>query len=800
MMKRPAKYIFILLLLANWFTLEAQENSDPNLKCWFTFNNYTKGSETITDLSGNNIEATLKNGAAITTNMGVDGVLDLGNTNGFLDLGALFGSKVLSELNDFTISVFVFITPEAVISGNGNFVFSFGNSEKMATDGNGCMFFSAKNSRYAISLTHWAGEQGVETGLPMEKGKWKHLAISYQSAIKTARIFIDGKMIASASNISIAPKSLGTPAYNFIGKSSYALNGDAYLAKTFIDEFRLYNVALAEDQIIQLGATVGDLNTSWFQSQINTFLASLEIKDGQSISTNLVLPLSADGISVSWSSSAPETISNTGVVVRPVFGSQPTGVTLTATAVKAGITVVKEFHLTVIPYASDEISVNLDAENLVLKGNLDNLRSDLTLPLTGNEGSVISWTSGNPGIMTHDGKLLYLPENGTGTTDVTLTATISKGNSSLTREFNIKVAEKEGMDAYLFVYFTGNSQSEEAIRFALSDNGFNYKALNNNQPILDSKKISSTGGVRDPHILRGADGKTFYMVATDMLSSLGWNSNRAMVLMKSTNLTDWQTAVVNIQNSFPGYADLLRVWAPQTIFDVEKGKYMIYWSMKIGNEPDKIYFAYANPTFSALETAPQLLFALPDGTSCIDADIVYQGGQYHLFFKTEGSGNGIKKAVSDRLTSGYVIYDKYLQSTTNPVEGGCVFRIYDTDTWLLIYDMYMNGAYQFTQSNDLTHFSVVTRPVSFDFTPRHGTVIPVTKAEADTLIQTWGGTTTGEIQPVKKAGEKRNVISTAYYRIDGKQVKKNETFNKGLLLVITTYDNGTVSAEKIFTR
>ena len=117
-------------------------------------------------------------------------------------------------------------------------------------------------------------------------------------------------------------------------------------------------------------------------------------------------------------------------------------------------------------------------------------------------------------------------------------------------------------------------------RFALSDNGLNYKALNNNQPVLDSKKISSTGGIRDPHIIRGADGKTFYMVATDMLSSLGWNSNRAMVLMKSTNLTEWQTAVVNIQKSFSGYADLQRVWAPQTIFDQEKGKYMIYWSMK----------------------------------------------------------------------------------------------------------------------------------------------------------------------------------------------------------------------------
>jgi hypothetical protein len=356
------------------------------------------------------------------------------------------------------------------------------------------------------------------------------------------------------------------------------------------------------------------------------------------------------------------------------------------------------------------------------------------------------------------------------------------------------------MAAYLFVYFTGNSQSEEAIRFALSDNGLNYKALNNNQPVLDSKKISSTGGIRDPHILRGADGKTFYMVATDMLSSLGWNSNRAMVLMKSANLTEWQTAVVNIQKSFSGYADLQRVWAPQTIFDQEKGKYMIYWSMKVGNEPDKIYFAYANPTFTALETAPELLFALPDGASCIDADIVYQGGKYHLFFKTEGAGNGIKKAVSNSLTGGYVVYDKYLQSTTNPVEGGCVFRMYDTDTWLLIYDMYMNGAYQFTQSTDLTHFSAITQQVSFDFTPRHGTIIPVSKAEADALLQKWGGTTTGENEPVKKNGEKGKVISKSYYQIDGKQVKKNEALNKGLFLVITMYDNGTKSTEKIFTR
>ena len=43
------------------------------------------------------------------------------------------------------------------------------------------------------------------------------------------------------------------------------------------------------------------------------------------------------------------------------------------------------------------------------------------------------------------------------------------------------------------------------------------------------------GGLRDPHILRGEDGR-FYMVATDMRSELGWSSNRGMVLMRSDDL------------------------------------------------------------------------------------------------------------------------------------------------------------------------------------------------------------------------------------------------------------------------
>ena len=71
-----------------------------------------------------------------------------------------------------------------------------------------------------------------------------------------------------------------------------------------------------------------------------------------------------------------------------------------------------------------------------------------------------------------------------------------------------KVEEKDYV-AYLFTYFTGNHISQEAVFYRVSMDGYTYWALNNNKPVIDSKVISSTGGVRDPHILRCQDGKTF---------------------------------------------------------------------------------------------------------------------------------------------------------------------------------------------------------------------------------------------------------------------------------------------------
>lgn len=321
-----------------------------------------------------------------------------------------------------------------------------------------------------------------------------------------------------------------------------------------------------------------------------------------------------------------------------------------------------------------------------------------------------------------------------------------------------KTPATEKNSAYLFVYFTGNAKSEEAIRFALSTDGYNYRALNGNQPVIPSEKISETGGIRDPHILRGADGKTFYMVATDMVSAKGWSSNRAMVLLKSTDLINWTSSVVNIQKRFPGNEELLRVWAPQTIYDAAVGKYMIYWSMKHGKGPDIIYYAYANASFTDLETVPKQLFFSPTNGSCIDGDIVLKDGTYHLFFKTEGEGAGIKIAVSDKLTAGYVLQDKYVQQTKDPVEGAGVFKLNNGEGYILMYDVYTKGKYQFTKTKDLAHFKVIDQDVSMNFHPRHGTVIPVTEKEAEALVRQWGSANDVMLSANSKAIKKMNIV------------------------------------------
>ena len=304
-----------------------------------------------------------------------------------------------------------------------------------------------------------------------------------------------------------------------------------------------------------------------------------------------------------------------------------------------------------------------------------------------------------------------------------------------------EVENPDEMVAYLFTYFNSNEPKDEQICYAISDDGYNFTPLNHGLPVITSDTIALTQCVRDPHILRCEDGKTFYMVATDMRSSLGWASNRGMVMLKSTDLIHWQHSTVNFPTRYTkAWKNVTRVWAPETIYDHKAGKYMVFYSLRTSDPGsfDKIYYQYANDDFTDLEGEPRWLFDA--GNATIDGDIVYNEADqlYHLFYKQE-SGRGIYQAVAQQLTDRWKMLDGHVEQTNEAVEGVGVCKAIDGKSWIIMYDCYGNGHYQFCRSEDLKSFQFVQNTeTKGKFTPRHGTIIPITRAEKERLLKEFG--------------------------------------------------------------
>lgn len=305
---------------------------------------------------------------------------------------------------------------------------------------------------------------------------------------------------------------------------------------------------------------------------------------------------------------------------------------------------------------------------------------------------------------------------------------------------------------YLFAYFEGRGDTKlmEQLRFAVSEDAQNWYALNDNRPIIASDSISESGGIRDPHILRGEEGN-YYIVATDMYTydpKQGWGSNPGIVMLKSTDLVNWTHAKINLSRDWSEhFSDAFWVWAPQTIYDRKAKKYMIYFTLQRSDRKTLItYYAYANKDFTAFESEPKVLFSAKYGS--IDADIIEKDGVYHLFYKgntKDANGkeinNGIQQATSKKLTGPYKenfeYIDAYAGTRTN-VEGSGVFKLNGRDEYILMYDLYSSGRYEFQRSKDLKTFTKEPESFRKNFFPRHGTVMSVTADELERLQQKWG--------------------------------------------------------------
>ena len=282
---------------------------------------------------------------------------------------------------------------------------------------------------------------------------------------------------------------------------------------------------------------------------------------------------------------------------------------------------------------------------------------------------------------------------------------------------------------YLLCYFTGNDPSEERVCFAISEDGYRYDTLNAGHPMI--KQTLGTGCSRDPYVFR-ANGK-YYVIATDMKSNDGWNSNHAMIIFESNDLINWGNERVIDIKAKEGYEATCRTWAPQVIYDEKANKYMVYWSHCLEtNWETYMVWAYLNDDFTDIGEI-HTLYQPVSKKDAIDGDIVYENGTYYLYYKDEKESE-ICYVTSNTLTGPYSGTEgNKVSLSSQEVEGSCMYRLLGTDTYLMIMDQFhKDGKYymQSTTIDSMVKFKKV-RSSAFKFPKgiRHASVMSITKDE-----------------------------------------------------------------------
>ena len=299
--------------------------------------------------------------------------------------------------------------------------------------------------------------------------------------------------------------------------------------------------------------------------------------------------------------------------------------------------------------------------------------------------------------------------------------------------------------AYLFVTFKGEkSPLSEQIYFALSKDGRQWNALNGGEPVLISKLGEK--GVRDPFLLRSHDGKSFYLLATDLSIHLNPNWGRAqtagsksIVIWESADLVHWsKSRLARVAAEDAGCA-----WAPEAVYDDETRDYLVFWASK--NRSDK----FAKQRIWATRTTDFRTFGKPfiyidKPNHVIDTDIVREGGKYYRFSKDE-QFKAITMEVSDKLTGNWQEVSQFSLSKLQGYEGPECYQLMPAEgdkpaTWCLVLDQYSKGkGYQPFVIDNLAGGQFTPAPdFSFPFLFRHGSILPLSVAEYNLLETTYG--------------------------------------------------------------
>lgn len=314
--------------------------------------------------------------------------------------------------------------------------------------------------------------------------------------------------------------------------------------------------------------------------------------------------------------------------------------------------------------------------------------------------------------------------------------------------------------AYLFAYFRDDPDrgTIEELCYGVSRDGYNFRALNGGETVFTSDL--GTEHLRDPFIFEGEDGY-FYIVVTDMNSSLGWASQSTIAIYKTPDLINMEDSILVDYKAFEGFEDCNRAWAPQVIWcpeheneDGSIGAYMIYLTLQkastSGSVGSVMYKQFATDLMDeSTYTDPEFMITgSEDGgfrsEGAIDGDIIYDeiNDRWLMYF------DGRRIAVSDTVDGTYTEleepYNKAHSATR--LEGSNMYKLLDKDSggedkWIFCADGSAFGTgFCVSVTTDFENYTDLKRDVDFtyDFTPRHGYVVTITEDQLNALFDEYG--------------------------------------------------------------
>lgn len=338
-----------------------------------------------------------------------------------------------------------------------------------------------------------------------------------------------------------------------------------------------------------------------------------------------------------------------------------------------------------------------------------------------------------------------------------------------------KIPSEKQMGAYLMVY---HKDADHSLHMAISYDGYVWKALNDDKPVISGDSIAVQHGIRDPHIFRAPDGG-FCIAMTDLHiysqkkhkdnprfsklseyrdtewerdSKYGWGNNRGLVLMKSFDLIHWTRTNLDF-SSLPAQPDINWsevgcVWAPETVYDAERKQLLVHFTTREGGGVNRIYYVYMNDDFTKMTSKPQPLFEAPQRKyNVIDSDIIKVGKTYHLFFVSHEHGATPVHATSRNITGPYEIDTLYNDNEKGRHEAPNCWKRIGEDKYVLMFDNYSMNPHNFgfVETSDfrtftpIGHFGEEGCPLQrINFSEqKHGAVTHLTVKEAKAIEAYW---------------------------------------------------------------